>query len=463
MTEIEKAAGNTRSYDFIFVNSAGNDEMDAQHSWWSQYVTDPAFTERLLTVGSVGQNEQGELVYSSLSNWGTAVNIAAPGENILSTVPADYQLYQTLSGTSMAAPHVAGVAAMIWSLAPNLTGPEVKQIILENSTVTIRDQRNYSYPMLNAYASAKEAFMQADGMGVLDINVFNSSSKQFLYGADLRIVPLEICQETDSLEENNIVVYPLVKQLKLGQYEVTVSKDGYHSHTETITVTRDSTINLNVSLKPTEAPEITKGTLNGAVTFNSTSLSGIKVNVLNGTSLVATLITDEAGQYSIDLDPGQYTLSIDAEGYVPVSTNTTVFVGKTTTENIELDNSMYATVSYEEVNYQSWYTITLHNATAGTKHFKVTLRNGTALYDTANGIRSNVVETGTGFRFPLDDELCQGSVLNVDAYSGQTHIYDGEIVMSFGALWNESSKKLPDTNSVGGYWDNNGFYHSSDY
>ncbi|NEQ25603.1 MAG: S8 family serine peptidase, partial [Microcoleus sp. SIO2G3] len=57
-----------------------------------------------------------------------------PGVNILSTTPGE--TYQYFSGTSMATPHVAGVAALIFSANPNLTANEVENIITATADPT---------------------------------------------------------------------------------------------------------------------------------------------------------------------------------------------------------------------------------------------------------------------------------------------------------------------------------------
>src|SRR6056297_2798406 len=130
----------------VVIFAAGNDDVSSGASTW------PAQYESAIAVASTDHND----VKSYFSNYGSWVDIAAPGSDILSCQPNDQ--YQTMSGTSMACPHVSGVAALIVSkFAGNITPSEVRSRLIDYTDNI--DDENSSYVgqlgsgRLNAYAS----------------------------------------------------------------------------------------------------------------------------------------------------------------------------------------------------------------------------------------------------------------------------------------------------------------------
>ena len=100
----------------VLVAAAGN-SFEAESIF-------PAGYRKVISVASTEQNK--ERFYQS--NFGASVDIGAPGNVILSTQIRNQ--YRRLTGTSMATPHVAGVAALILSKRPNLTHEEIRHILI---------------------------------------------------------------------------------------------------------------------------------------------------------------------------------------------------------------------------------------------------------------------------------------------------------------------------------------------
>lgn len=123
--------------DVLIVNAAGNDgkNIDVRES----YPTDSKdmlteFTDNVITIGASSLHYD-ENLPASFSNYGKLnVDVFAPGVDIYATIPNNK--YEALSGTSMAAPSAAGVAALIRAYYPNLSAKEVKSILM-NSGVKI--------------------------------------------------------------------------------------------------------------------------------------------------------------------------------------------------------------------------------------------------------------------------------------------------------------------------------------
>ena len=118
----------------LIVNAAGNEGLDLdQDNVYpnDQFVEAPAeVADNFLTVGALNYVYGSDMI-ASFSNYGrTNVDVFAPGTQIWSTTPNND--YEFLQGTSMAAPAVAGIAAVIRSFYPKLTASQVKHIIMDS-------------------------------------------------------------------------------------------------------------------------------------------------------------------------------------------------------------------------------------------------------------------------------------------------------------------------------------------
>ncbi|MFP4174099.1 MAG: S8 family serine peptidase, partial [Candidatus Hydrogenedentota bacterium] len=110
----------------LVAASAGNDGADNDDTPFYPASFD---LPNIISVAS----STAEDARSAFSNWGKeSVHLAAPGSQIKSTIPDNDYGYK--GGTSMAAPHVAGAAALFWSLNPSASAEMVKEMILETVT-----------------------------------------------------------------------------------------------------------------------------------------------------------------------------------------------------------------------------------------------------------------------------------------------------------------------------------------
>jgi subtilisin len=117
---VEDALNIAHSKGIVLVASAGNSSTSSK-----------SYPAGLFNVTAVGSTTNTDAL-SGFSNYGSHIDVVAPGSSILSTYKGGG--YATLSGTSMAGPHVAGVAALAIQANPTMTNDQIRYLL--NSTAT---------------------------------------------------------------------------------------------------------------------------------------------------------------------------------------------------------------------------------------------------------------------------------------------------------------------------------------
>lgn len=155
---VDEAVKYAMEHDVLIVHAAGNSSKDLDEItlYPNRYYLDGGQADAWLTVGA-SDRDHDETLRAGFSNYGrTKVDIFAPGVRINSTKPGS--TYKRQDGTSMAAPMVAGVAALIRSYYPELSAIQVKEILMKSTTPAdqLKD-RCVSGGVVNAYTALKLA------------------------------------------------------------------------------------------------------------------------------------------------------------------------------------------------------------------------------------------------------------------------------------------------------------------
>ena len=137
---IDDAIKYAQSKGVLLVHAAGNDakNLDEDYNFPTPvFLNSNKQASNFITVGASGDETNGGFT-ANFSNYGKkSVDVFAPGVNIYSTLPGG-NVYGNLSGTSMAAPVVAGLAALLLEYYPTLSAEQIKYVI-ENSVTPITE------------------------------------------------------------------------------------------------------------------------------------------------------------------------------------------------------------------------------------------------------------------------------------------------------------------------------------
>jgi subtilisin family serine protease/N-acetylneuraminic acid mutarotase len=248
----------------------------------------------------------------------TKPNLSAPGVDVRSSIPGNG--YGVASGTSMAAPHVAGTVALLWSAAPALLGDvDATRDLLDGSATdapdtecggTDDDNNVYGEGRLDALALIDAAPVQ--DTGTLNLHAVDAGSGDPIGGARIAVSGPVSRERVTGADGTYRVALPA------GDYAITASAFGYADLQSTATVVSDQTTALDLSMRATPrvrlSGRVTDGSGQGWPLYAQVSVHGVPA---------ATTYTDpDTGRYAISL-PAEASYAVTAtpqvDGYQPVT------------------------------------------------------------------------------------------------------------------------------------------------
>jgi len=180
---LEQSAINyAHSKNVVMLAAAGND--------YNSSINYPASYNNVIGVGATTNQDQ----RAAFSNYNASVDISAPGQDVYSTMPTylvglnsygHNQIYDFLSGTSMASPMAAGVANLLSAQRPALTPAQIEKVLEDNADDEGAPgyDNEFGYGRVNAYRVLnRSAFFSSQGWPVSGTSAWNSANNKLAAG-----------------------------------------------------------------------------------------------------------------------------------------------------------------------------------------------------------------------------------------------------------------------------------------
>jgi len=308
-----------RAAGIFAVFAAGNDGPE------SGSVHSPASYRESFAVGAT-DNQDLIALFSGrgLSPWGEVKpEVSAPGVGVLSTIPGGAVGVE--SGTSMAAPHVAGLIALMLEANPTLASEEIESILTQ-AALPLGDghpNNTYGWGLVDAYA----AVTRAGSFGQLTGQVTDAGDGTAIANARVLAVSREgrATTATDALGRYGV-------HLSSGSYDVTFAAFGYNTHSaRNIVITMGLTATLDVALTA-----LSTGVLNGVVR-QATTGTPLKAAVYVPGTPSTTTTSAGSGAYSLILPEGTHTVRVEREAHRYVAATVVIHSGESTYRDFALE------------------------------------------------------------------------------------------------------------------------------
>ena len=209
---------------------------EAKYNNFLNLIDNPDVVDHIIVVGAVqidyeNSDDQGtSYSYCSFSNIGERVDVVAPGVDVYSTIVSGYDYFD---GTSMAAPHVSGVAGLIFAIAQDMDAGTVKEIICETAR---GEYSNWNYPLIDAL-SAAEKTLDASTNREAEGYVFNKEGEP-LPGVTVSIEETESSDHYSAETHTDSNGYYCIKISDAENYTLTYDLEGYESVRNEVEITR---------------------------------------------------------------------------------------------------------------------------------------------------------------------------------------------------------------------------------
>ncbi|MDY5435113.1 S8 family serine peptidase [Peptostreptococcus porci] len=323
----------------------------------------PANYEESFAVGAV--DKKGKLGYFSKQGpspipnvSGIKPEVSAPGVKIRSTVKNGYMY---MSGTSMAAPHVCGVAALVKEADSSLDDKGLQNIIINTATPAMDESfksspnYGYGYGIVNAYAAVSKA--KKKGMGTISGVVNDSNGNPIM-------AEVTVERTQNSARSTDDGSYSL-KHVE-GSLRVTCSSTGYYPQTKDISLKSGATENIDFVLKKKNEASVKINVVDN----EGKSIEGAYVRILEDSDLGIN-DTDENGIANIEkIYQGEYTVRVFKDDYKVTEEKVSIDSKKHKDIIVKLEKKEDNTVEKEQYyDTDKMHTDGMKNFIVSNKHF----------------------------------------------------------------------------------------------